>query len=81
NKSISIFPNPATDVLNCRIDVGGCTKIEIENLLGEKVFLMQPGVYSERKIIPIDIHNYSNGIYFIRFVFENGMVTKMVVKE
>ena len=73
NLKATIFPNPATDVLNIQIE-NEIKSVEIYSLLGQKVI-------SENSK-QIKLSNLVKGIYSIRIEDENGAVTtqKLIIK-
>lgn len=69
NQEISVFPLPATTHFHISIDEEDfydLTKIEITDMLGQSKKLP--------KQITQDISNLSNGMYFLKFYFSNGMI-------
>lgn len=64
---ISVFPNPASDVLNVEIDHSqvqhGEIVIEVYNSIGQPI-ITQP--FDSKDIIRLDVSQMSNGIYFIQ---------------
>jgi hypothetical protein len=66
---ISLYPNPADDVLNLTVNGfnGEETEIGLYNLLGEKVFTLFTGTLaSDRQHFQMDISGLHPGCYFIR---------------
>ena len=72
---ISIFPNPATDVLN--IVSESINRVEVFNMAGQRVW---DGQYSENEIT-IATHNWGPGTYMVK-VTANGTakVEKIIVR-
>jgi hypothetical protein len=72
---ISIFPNPATDVLNIASE--SINRVEVFNMAGQRVW---DGQYSENEIT-IATHNWGPGTYMVK-VTANGTakVEKIIVK-
>ena len=72
---ISIFPNPATDVLNIASE--SINRVEVFNMAGQRVW---DGQYSENEIT-IATHNWAPGSYMVK-VTANGTakVEKIIVK-
>jgi hypothetical protein len=74
--SISVFPNPVTNVLN----------IESKKpITGLKVFTILGALIYERKgntdIKNHDLTGYSNGVYFMTLYNDEGFVTKKIIKQ
>jgi hypothetical protein len=77
--NISLFPNPATSELTIQNAEFRIEKIEIRDVLGEKVF-SQP-LTSDTKQVTISVADFSPGIYFITITDQAGnKVTKKIVK-
>jgi Secretion system C-terminal sorting domain/Concanavalin A-like lectin/glucanases superfamily len=73
NLKATIFPNPATDVLNIQIE-NELKSVEIYSLLGQKIMT------SDSK--QINVSNLAKGIYSIRIEDENGATaTQKLVKK
>ena len=76
NKFLSLFPNPAKDVLKINSDevIG---KVEILNILGQMVLL------PENSFSTINISSLKKGIYMIRIYRENGALlsVRKFIKE
>lgn len=80
---ISIYPNPASDVLNIRMDVGADDKgiINVHNSLGQVVRTITVQPYKGQNIYTVDVSDLSYGQYFISFAMDNKNypVQKLVV--
>jgi hypothetical protein len=64
NNSMSVYPNPATDMLYLGGDVGKAKqqRVEIYNAIGVKVYEQQ-----DFTGVPIDISTLANGLYFLYY--------------
>jgi hypothetical protein len=73
---LSIYPNPATDLVtitsNNQIKV-----VTVLNNLGQKVLTMNP----DSKTCVLDISNLVNGVYFINTASENGQTTSKLIVD
>ncbi|MDR0789197.1 MAG: T9SS type A sorting domain-containing protein [Bacteroidales bacterium] len=69
---VSIYPNPAKDVLNI-----GCSdkveSVEIFNLLGQQVYA---GIKTT-----IDVGNFAKGNYVVKVYTDKGVMTRKFVVE
>ena len=75
-KSISIFPNPANNVLNYSLgDFSQITDISIIDITGK---LITPNFDLNSK--SVDVSNLKSGVYFVRFASEGQFLTKKFVK-
>lgn len=72
NNTISVFPNPAKDVVNIK-NAGKDAVITISNSLGQVVYT---AVATDKATI--DTKNLSEGIYFVRV---NNQVSKVVITK
>ena len=67
--AVSIYPNPASDVLNVKADayMAGYV-LEVYDLTGNK--LMQPEI--EGSLSAYNINQLADGVYFYRMLNKNG---------
>ena len=78
NKVITLFPNPAKNILNIKIYENSnleISKIEITNLLGQIVFS------EEKSNTKIDVSKFQSGIYQIKIITNKGSWNKKFIKE
>jgi polyhydroxybutyrate depolymerase len=68
--NISIFPNPAVDLLS--VEGGNISEILITDLNGKEL------IWSSK--IQLDISNLAGGIYFVHIISENKKVIRKLVK-
>ena len=74
NNSVSIYPNPATTVLN--VVAEGYNTIEVINLLGQTVYTCNATNNTQ-----INVSNLRNGVYFVRVNGEKGTTTQKFIKK
>lgn len=74
NKNVSIYPNPATTVLN--VVAEGYNTIEVINLLGQTVYTCNATNNTQ-----INVSNLRNGVYFVRVNGEKGTTTQKFIKK
>ena len=74
SNTISIYPNPATTVLN--VDAEGYNTVEIVNILGQVVY----GANATSNM-QINVSLLDNGVYFVRLSGANGTATQKFVKK
>ena len=72
--TFSIYPNPATTVLN--VNAEGYNTLEIVNLLGQTVYTA-----NATSNMQINVSNLNNGVYFVRMNGENGTATQRFIKK
>ena len=74
--AFSIFPNPTSNAITISSERDFHT-IEIVDLLGRAVHFQQ----SNGNTITLDVSGYSNGIYFVRMMTEDGTKVEKFVKQ
>jgi hypothetical protein len=75
--NISIYPNPASSVLNI-VNLDGVDQIRISNLLGQTVNTYNVSANSEA----INVNNLVSGIYFVTLMKDNSIVvTRKFIKK
>jgi hypothetical protein len=74
--AFQIFPNPAKGELNISGSIAP-THVSIYNLTGQLVYETGQCVANMK----ISVSSFPSGIYFIKIISENGIVTKKVVVE
>lgn len=78
--TISIFPNPTTDLLNIKSNISEKIKsIELYNALGQSIYYR---VTDNKTDIKIDLSSFGKGIYFVKIKFENTKIvsSKLILK-
>ncbi len=73
NYEVSIFPNPASDVINIKTDLE-FTTVELYDILGKRV--LQTGPTNQ-----LNISSFKSGVYFIKLHSTKATLTKKVVIE
>lgn len=77
DKNISIYPNPAIDVLNVKVNNGVLeSDVQSISIYGIKGELISKTLNYKQNI---DIKNLSKGMYLVKIQFPNYLVTKKVV--
>lgn len=79
--SFSIYPNPFNSSFNIELNnQSSATTVIVSTLLGQEVFNTTfKNVTSE---ITIDLNSFSNGVYLVKVIDDNGtMKTKKVIKK
>ncbi len=73
--NIILFPNPATD--NITITIPEKAKLEISNINGH----LMKTIIHESHVTSIDIEDFPRGVYIVRAIKDNEIVTRMFIKE
>lgn len=76
NRVISVYPNPANDVLNIAF-ADDLKSVEIYNTLGQKVNAQYPN----KKEIRLDISGLQPGVYFVKINTATKQQTVKIIKE
>ena len=75
DSNLVIYPNPSSDLIYIDSKIDVITRIEIYNLLGEKLR------YATNNVEQIDIADFQAGIYILKVHAENSMTTKKIIKK
>ncbi|MCC2547814.1 T9SS type A sorting domain-containing protein [Hymenobacter sp. BT175] len=77
-KSVSLFPNPATNKLTIRVGADGRgAAVEVFNSLGQRV----QGTTAASEEVSLDVANLATGIYSVRMTTKDGVVTRSFLKQ
>lgn len=81
-KNISLYPNPANELVNLQIDLASTMPVEIEivNTLGEVVFAENKGQQFQVNE-QINCSTFASGIYLIKVKIANEVVTRKFTIE
>ena len=80
--SVSLFPNPASKILNVDFDLihSANSKIEFVNMLGQSVLEFSKNV-SSKDAIQLDISSLKTGMYFVSIVIGDEKKTMKITVE
>lgn len=78
---LSVFPNPATDILNIQPDqnVGTIQQIEVLDVHGRLV--RSEGIASSSAQLSLNIAGLEEGMYIVRLATDKGMLTERFIKK
>jgi aminopeptidase N len=76
---LKLMPNPATDILQVKHNLGNVNSIEIRDIAGGNVSTQLKKV--DNSIIEINTRNLKPGMYFIRINAAQGSITRKFLKE
>lgn len=83
--TLSIYPNPAKEILNLEINTNQIPKVTIwiTDAIGRILHHENADVRSKDQLFPIDISSFDTGIYFIKVQSPDGLINshKFVKKE
>ncbi|MFN0188926.1 MAG: T9SS type A sorting domain-containing protein [Bacteroidia bacterium] len=78
-KDFSVYPNPFTDVITIKnSSIAQNINVEIVNMVGQVIFKEQMNNLVSSNI---DTKSLAKGVYFIRFISNEGIATKKLVKQ
>ncbi len=75
NINVSVYPNPANDVINIELDKDA--NIEVLDILGQII----KTINNNNKETTIDIKNLPSGVYFVRITTDKEIITKKLIKN
>jgi len=77
---IIVYPNPVGNQLAIRNTQYAISNIEVFDLLGLNIFVLQPAASSRQQIL-IDISGSPPGVYFLRLKTDRGIINRKFVKQ
>ncbi len=77
SKGIKVYPNPTSGILNLTFTGQSVNKLVITDITGKQI-MVKTDIGSEETI---DLSDYENGIYVIRIVSDNEIITAKIIKE
>ncbi|MEO8148939.1 MAG: ELWxxDGT repeat protein [Bacteroidia bacterium] len=75
--SISVYPNPVTDILNINAKDNKIESFKIHNSIGK--LILDKTVNQQN--FQIDISQFNSGIYFIQVQTKDGMLSAKIIKQ
>ena len=78
---VNVYPNPSDGNFNVKIKSAelGMINISVTSLTGQVILQTQKENSSELVEMPIDLTEYSNGIYFLRIRVGEELITKKII--
>ena len=70
-----IFPNPAKGVLNISLSGDGYNKIEVFDLKGSLVYILE----TEENLVAVYTDNWQDGLYLVKITGNNNYLEKVIV--
>jgi hypothetical protein len=77
SEKISVFPNPAKDIVNINMDNVAVSRITITDIQGHQVQTITPD--AGQAMMTANISGYATGIYFVNLFTGSEVVTKKIV--
>lgn len=83
NHDLSVFPNPATDIINVEVSttVNGAATVELLNVVGQLVDVQTINLNAGTNRANISISDVKAGIYFVRTTVNGVSSTSRVIVE
>ncbi len=80
---LNIYPNPTNNHCNISLNLKNATKLSIEiySLDGKQVASKDYGTMSGDFILPINMSEWSNGMYHARIIRDGVAITRTIIKE
>jgi hypothetical protein len=78
---ISVYPNPADDIINIEISNTGEQEIEIEllNVSGQVIYRKEYKNSKDPFVKQIDLSGYAKGVYFVRIRQEGAVYNGKII--
>ena len=78
-----VYPNPTNGILNIEFNNfdNRYTSLSIVNILGDEVYKEQLENTSIKYSNQLDLSEYSNGIYFVKFSSIEKVITKKLILQ
>ena len=77
SNSVTLFPNPAKDVVNVQCTMGNVQGVEVYDVYG-KLITTSNSIDNPTRI---NVSDLADGVYFVRVTTDRGVVTKSFVKR
>lgn len=80
SEQISIYPNPAINVLNIVASVGVKEmSIQIINMMGAEVYASGVKTFVIGQVQQVDVSEFSRGVYYVNIKAKNGTLVKKLI--
>ena len=73
---ITIYPNPANGIFNIELKSLSNISFDVYDITG-KTILNRIDIKTNKSVL--NLSNYSEGIYFIKLISEDGTITKKLI--
>jgi hypothetical protein len=80
NSEMSVYPNPATNVLSINLKTARNYTLDMRTVLGQEIYR---NAFENSKSNVIDLHGIAAGVYFLTLTFDDNstLVRKIVVEK
>ncbi len=76
-ENLSIYPNPTTNAWNISTKNQVISSVEVFNLLGKKVLILQPNAFTAK----VNASSLNPGVYITKIITEQGTISKKLIKK
>lgn len=80
DNSVSVYPNPANDVLNVRLDLASAGQVffELSNSIGQRVMVSGKSLGAGSQVVDLDLSELPAGMYHLTMTSAGQRVTRTV---
>ena len=78
--NMDIYPNPATDYVDLRLDMDNVNRIELFNIWGQRVKIFEYDKMDKTARVQLDIRDVPHGTYTVRILSEEDVYTRQLIK-
>jgi len=79
NAGFSVYPNPATDIVNLQINQDGKFAVKIYDIRGKEVFVKTPEFLTSNSALSLNVSSLSQGVYIISIEGEHQSFSKKLI--
>lgn len=79
NAGFSVYPNPATDIVNLQINQDGKFAVKIYDITGKEVFVKTPEFLTSNSALSLNVSSLSQGVYIISIEGEHQSFSKKLI--
>lgn len=73
----AIYPNPASSIVHIDLTGINSQRVEVYELTGKMIY----NIDNPSDILQVNMANYSNGLYLIKVITNEGVITQKVIKQ
>jgi hypothetical protein len=77
SEEIFLFPNPAKDIVNIKLNTDESTEIRIYSMDGRLV--VAPFMINSKGMVVLDISQFAGGVYHVHATFSDEEITKKLI--
>jgi len=80
NQSLNVFPNPSNGNFRVEFQVEGLKNVtlRVSTLLGQEIYMSQPGNVSGEYREEIDLSNEATGVYVLQIITDENVVSRRI---